>query len=1048
MSLFQTSVVKKYLSELSPELIDKKYNEFQSNFGSPEIQENIRSLKEESFQSEFIRILFVDILGYTLPPKQNPSIILEKKNVDNSKKADAAIVKNDEVIAVIELKSTQTTDLDTVETQAFGYKNHNPKCQYIITSNFEKIRLYIQNAIDHLEFDLFNLSKEDFALLWLCFVKDNILQDIPLKIKESSVLQEENVTKKLYNDYSKFRKDIFENIVKNNPEFDKLVLFKKTQKLLDRFLFVFFAEDRLLLPPNSISEIVKQWNDLKENYDEYFPLYERFKKYFGYLNTGFKGKKYDIFAYNGGLFLPDEILDNIKIDDKILHQNTVKLSTYDFETDVDVNILGHIFEHSLSEIENVQAEIAGEEIDKQKTKRKKDGIFYTPKYITKYIVENTIGKLCEEKRIEFGIIDEEYVKGRKNRKKDIVRALDDKLTAYRDWLIEITILDPACGSGAFLNQALEFLIQEHKKIDELKFQLLGGSIVFPDIEAKILEKNIYGVDINEESVEIAKLSLWLRTAQKGRKLTTLSNHIKCGNSLVDSPETAGEKAFNWQNEFREVFANGGFDVVIGNPPYVHLERIKETSVALKNANYETYHSQGDIYCVFVEKGIEVLKAKGLISYIMPNKWLQAGYGKPLREYFLKYRMLELIDFGDIQIFDGATTYPCIFITQKTNPQKEISISVLKESNEMDFKFNVTETAELFKTDSFSGDTWVISSGKDQKMLERFKNNFQTLSQFIGGQSYRGVLTGLTEAFLIDEDTKKQIVEKDPKSESIIKPVLRGRDIIPWYGISENSYLIGTFPTLNLDIENYQSIKQHLLTFGKERLEQSGKKGSRKKTNNKWFETQDAIGYFSEFTKPKIMYQKFQVKPCFIYDEQGLFCNDSMWIIPTSNKSLLGILNSKIGWWLITKYCTQIQNGCQLIWKYFGQIPIPEISDSALINLVDKMIVNTSNQTYLSSKFLKYIQSQCQIEKPTKKLQSWYEFDFSEFIKELNKAIKKVDGEKLTKMDEMEWMEVFETKKAEVQAINSEIIKTDKAIDQMVYELYGLTEEEIKIIENN
>ncbi|MCK5171413.1 MAG: hypothetical protein KAQ75_16155, partial [Bacteroidales bacterium] len=438
----------------------------------------------------------------------------------------------------------------------------------------------------------------------------------------------------------------------------------------------------------------------------------------------------------------------------------------------------------------------------------------------------------------------------------------------------------------------------------------------------------------------------------------------------------------------------------------------------------------------------------LISYIMPNKWLQAGYGKPLREYFLKYRMLELIDFGDIQIFDGATTYPCIFITQKTNPQKEISISVLKESNEMDFKFNVTETAELFKTDSFSGDTWVISSGKDQKMLERFKNNFQTLSQFIGGQSYRGVLTGLTEAFLIDEDTKKQIVEKDPKSESIIKPVLRGRDIIPWYGISENSYLIGTFPTLNLDIENYQSIKQHLLTFGKERLEQSGKKGSRKKTNNKWFETQDAIGYFSEFTKPKIMYQKFQVKPCFIYDEQGLFCNDSMWIIPTSNKSLLGILNSKIGWWLITKYCTQIQNGCQLIWKYFGQIPIPEISDSALINLVDKMIVNTSNQTYLSSKFLKYIQSQCQIEKPTKKLQSWYEFDFSEFIKELNKAIKKVDGEKLTKMDEMEWMEVFETKKAEVQAINSEIIKTDKAIDQMVYELYGLTEEEIKIIENN
>jgi type I restriction-modification system DNA methylase subunit len=1050
MSLFQTSVVKKYLSELSPELIDKNYNEFQAYFGNAERQENIRNSKEEEYQSGFINALFVNILGYTLNPEPNFNIVLEKKNVDDSKKADGAILKENEVIAVIELKSTQTTDLSKVETQAFGYKNHNPKCQYIITSNFEKIRIYIQNAIDHLEFDLFNLTKENFALLYLCLSKDNILSDIPLKIKEASVLQEENVTKELYKDYSKFRKEIFENIVKNNSDFDKLVLFKKTQKLLDRFLFIFFAEDRLLLPPNSISEIVKQWTTLKEDLDEYVPLYERFKKYFGYLNTGFKGKKYNIFAYNGGLFLPDKILDNIKIDDEVLHQNTVKLSTYDFETDVDVNILGHIFEHSLSEIENLQAEIAGEEIDKQKTKRKKDGIFYTPKYITKYIVENTVGKLCEEKRIELGIVDEEYAKGRKNRKKDIVRTLDDKLTAYRDWLMEITILDPACGSGAFLNQALEFLIQEHKKIDELKFQLLGGSIVFPDVEAKILEKNIYGVDLNEESVEIAKLSLWLRTAQKGRKLTTLSNHIKCGNSLIDDPEIAGEKAFNWQNEFPEVFAKGGFDVVIGNPPYVHLERIKETSVALKNANYETYHSQGDIYCVFVEKGIDVLKAKGLISYIMPNKWLQAGYGKPLREYFLKYRMFELIDFGDIQIFDGATTYPCIFITQKANPQKEISVSVLKESNEMDFKFNVTETAELFETDSFSGETWVISSGKAQKMLERFKNNFQTLSQFIGGQSYRGVLTGLTEAFLIDETTKNEIIKTHPEAIDRIKPFLQGRDITRYGTIVPISYLLiiekgFTNENISSGIEvhewlekTYPSISNWLKPF-----EEKGKKRTDK--GDYWWELR-ACDYYNKFSEPKIMYQAFQVKPCFIYDDKGLYCNNSMWFIPTNNKSLLGILNSKIGWWLISKYCTQIQNGNQLIWKYFGQIPIPELSKSTLDSLVEKMITNNSNQNDLSIKFIKYIQSQYQIEKPTKKLQSWYELDFSEFIKELNKAIKKVDGEKLTKMDEMEWMEVFETKKTEVQLLNSEIDKTDKEINQMVYKLYDLTEEEIKIVE--
>lgn len=394
MSLYQKSVEKKYLNDLDSSLIDKKYADFQDYFGNPRRQENIRNSKEEQFQEGFLRELFVKILGYTLNPEPNFNLTTELKNIANSKKADGAILKGDDATAVIELKGTDTTDLDKIETQAFGYKNHHPKCKYVITSNFEKLRFYIQNAVDHLDFDLFNLTREQFSLMWLCLAKDNLLNDLPLKIKESSVLQEEDITKKLYADYSKFREAIYNNLVKNNPETDKLLLFKKTQKLLDRFLFIFFAEDRLLLPPNSISEIVKQWKALKEEHDEYFPLYSRFKKYFGYMNTGYNGKKYDIYAYNGGLFKPDEILDNISIEDEILYEHTLQLSKYNFETDVDVNILGHIFEHSLGEIENVQAEIKGEKIDSQKTlpdrqvgKRKKDGIFYTPKYITKYIEE-------------------------------------------------------------------------------------------------------------------------------------------------------------------------------------------------------------------------------------------------------------------------------------------------------------------------------------------------------------------------------------------------------------------------------------------------------------------------------------------------------------------------------------------------------------------------------------------------------------------------------------------------------------------------------------
>ncbi|MDZ7775293.1 MAG: hypothetical protein U5L09_06595 [Bacteroidales bacterium] len=313
-------MIKKYVNGLDQGMVDEKYRTFQRYFGDGTRQENIRNSKEEQFQEGFFRELFVNILGYTLNPDPDYNLSTEFKNITGSKKADGAILKENKAVAVIELKSTLTTDLDTVETQAFGYKNHHPGCAYVITSNFEKLRFYIHNAVDYIEFDLFRLPRERFALLWLLLAKEQLLQDVPQEMKKASVLQEEDVTKKLYGDYSKFREELYHNLVHNNPGRDKLLLFRKTQKLLDRFLFIFFAEDKLLLPPNSISRIVQQWADLKDSYDEYFPLYHRFKKYFGYLNEGYKGRQYEIFPYNGGLFKPDEVLDTITVDDEALAQ--------------------------------------------------------------------------------------------------------------------------------------------------------------------------------------------------------------------------------------------------------------------------------------------------------------------------------------------------------------------------------------------------------------------------------------------------------------------------------------------------------------------------------------------------------------------------------------------------------------------------------------------------------------------------------------------------------------------------------------------------------
>ena len=388
----------------------------------------------------------------------------------------------------------------------------------------------------------------------------------------------------------------------------------------------------------------------------------------------------------------------------------------------------------------------------------------------------------------------------------------------------------------------------------------------------------------------------------------------------------------------------GFDVVIGNPPYVQLQSIKQMSKIYQAQKYTTFNKSGDIYCLFVEQGINLQKENGVLCYIMSNKWLQAEYGQQLRSFIIDKCILNIVDFGDIQIFENVTTYTCIVLLQKAKSRKTFPASYMTELNIS----AIPNAQNIFETKDFGKAAWVLSSGNDLKLLNRIKTECICLRDYVKGEAYRGILTGLTEAFIINADVMKMLIKDNRNAAKVIQPVIRGRDVKPYCYATVDSFLIGTFPALNLSIDDFPSIKKWFLSFGKERLEQSGRlfvmdgkeTRARKKTSNKWFETQDTINYYEQFSKPKIMYQAFQVKPCFIYDEQGLYCNNSMWILPTDNKSLLGIFNSKMGWWLISKFCTQIQNGYQLIWKYFGQIPIPSITPSQqqpIIALVDKIL---------------------------------------------------------------------------------------------------------------
>ena len=1030
MALFQQTVLKKHIESLNTTVINEKWNLFQSHFQNTVIQQNIRKLKEEQYQGEFLDDLFVKIFGYTKAPSENFNLITEQKNITNSKKADGAIIVNDKALAVIELKGTDTTDLAKIETQAFGYKSNQPGCNYVITSNFEKLRFYIDNTTQFEEFNLFTMNKSTFELLYCCLDWESILNNVPTNLLNQSVSKENAITKQLYNDYSSFKRGLFDNLVELNPQHDKLELFKKTQKLLDRFLFIFFAEDRLLLPTNLIRRINQEWENLQKMRLN-ISLYERYITYFNDLNEGARvtlpafGKKtgeaieetHEIFAYNGGLFKPDEFLDNLKIDDHLLYTYTHKLSDYDFQSEVDVNILGHIFENSLNEIDEIKSEIEGVVVEKTKTKRKKDGVFYTPKYITKYIVDNTVGKLCTEKKVELKLIEEEY-HTEKNLQTKTKKELLDKLSEYRSWLLQLTICDPACGSGAFLNQALEFLIAEHSYIDELQAKLMGDSMILSEVETSILENNIYGVDLNDESIEIAKLSLWLRTAQKGRKLNSLNNNIKCGNSLIDNVEIAGEKSFSWEKEFPEVFAKGGFDVIIGNPPYVFArDNFSQSEKDFFIEKYTSAKYQINTYLLFIEKSVQIINSKGNYGLIIPNSWLMMYSGEGLRKYLLENCNLNQIINLEGYSFESANVETVILIADK---------KVLNDKN----------TVEIFLN---NGKEFYLSHQKNQ--IEFTENEGAEFRVFINDSS-----SGLNKKIISKTEILDDIVqikaglqayEKDKGEPKQTKEDVINRPYDYTYKFDENTfeYLEGK------DVGRYQTIWSGLyLKYGKHLASPRS---------------------FDLFDGKKIIVREItgKVPRCLIstYEEGTyLFNRSNIGIIEKNNskyslKFVLALLNSS----LMSYYF--MVNTAKSVRKLFPKIilndlrkfPIKKTTIENQKSFIEKAdIILSLNKEFQSTslKFSKYFAKQYQIEKLSGKLDNWYELEFQDFIKELNKSIKTIKGTPLTKKDEFEWIDLFEENKQKVLSLKAEIDKTDKEIDQMVYELYELTEEEIKIVE--
>ena len=445
------------------------------------------------------------------------------------------------------------------------------------------------------------------------------------------------------------------------------------------------------------------------------------------------------------------------------------MANYNFN-DIDADVLGAVYEQYLGHVAEVMKQRAKEAQTKmnlgvsaqsytltaKKERRKEHGIYYTPKFITDYIVQETVGRFLR------------------------------KMPSYPDKLHNIKILDPACGSGSFLIRAYDELLRYRAK--ELKNQVdkLDQWERLP-----ILTNSIFGVDLDKQAMEITRLNLLLRSLAHREPLPFLGNNIKQGNSLVSGTDAELEQyfganwqnqhPFNWQDEFSDVMAKGGFDVVIGNPPYIRQEQLSEFKT-LWQKSFECFDAVADIYVYFFERGLQLLKEGGYLAYISPNKYFRSGYGKKLREYLSSKTTIEqIIDFGDAPVFE-AVTYPSIIVLSKTLPNKNNTRIFTWNPDAPVEKFSavVTSGNSTINQKELTADGWHLESKGTLSLLEKLRKVGKPLGKYVGDKFYRGLTTGLNEAFVIDNEVKDRLIAEHPSSNELLKPFLRGRDVKRWH----------------------------------------------------------------------------------------------------------------------------------------------------------------------------------------------------------------------------------------------------------------------------
>lgn len=937
----------------------------------------LKSYNEEMTKKELIEPLF-EALGWDVRNTINDEEVLVEEKISKGR-VDYSFRIGGIPKFFLEAKSLKE-DLDNPKfiEQAINYAWHKG-CTWAVLTDFEAIKIFNAEwkSINPLQAQFgqtlpCQLFLEKFDQLWLLSKESFEKKALDAEAEKwGKKVKKIPVDKQLLSDLTNFRDMLNKNILKNNSsknvsgdELDEAV-----QRIIDRLIFIRTLEDKELEAP-ALNSLVRE---------------DRNKRIYKKLNLLFR-KIDDI--YNSKLFTP-HLCEELEIDDEVLEKiidglfktsdNTV---LYDFSA-IDADVLGNIYEQYLGYILKKTDKRA--KLAEGKAHRKEQGIYYTPTYVVDYIVKNTVGELAKDKKFD---------------------------------LTKIKVLDPACGSGSFLIKAFDYLVtldkKKNRETEQTKLDLTGTTASYGR-KVEILKNNIFGVDLDPKAVEIAQLNLLLKAAEKKHRLPTLQENIRVGNSLIDDTAIAGNRAFKWEEQFKEIIDEGGFDVVIGNPPYVKLQTLNKNQIDFFYSKYESAIKHYDIYILFVEKALSLLKENGVLGFILPSKFLTAEYGQGLRKLIrTNHLLLALINFKDFQVFEGASTYTCLLFLKKSHNKTFDYYEIERLANQK----NIMPSLKRIKHDMPDSDNAWNFSSKDMGNLINKLNQIKTKLSDFTKDIFQGFLTGRDKLFFVSVlETKGNLVKirnnYDSQTHmieiSVLRKLLKGkeirRNIINWnnsfviYPYEEVNGITTLIPLKRLEKE-FPNLFAYLIKYKKQFMSSTTQE---KVDESNWYRFRRARS-INQFTSKKIITQVLANRNSFSLDNRGEY-----FFVGGGNAGGFGIL-------LKEEYSDDY---CYFI----------SILNSKLLEVYLKNISTPFRGGYYS--YGKRFIERFPIIIPSKKQK--------EYLSELAK--KQIDN--LARVNELKNKQTDEKVRLE-----KEIQKLDNEIDEEVFRLYGITAEEKRIIEDS